>query len=182
MTLSQAQAAVTSAQNQLDADTAASAPQATLDKDTAALQQAQANLASTQLKVNQSNQQAAQQVTNASLSYQAAKLQYQSKIAPASSATVQADQAKVASAQATVDAAQAAVTGASIMAPADGLIIAVNILPGVNAPSDLRHRGVGRADGRDGQLRRGRHHQALKVGQSATVSVTAARCLGPRRR
>ncbi len=172
LTLSQAQAAVTSAQDQLNTDTAASAPQATLDKDTAALQQAQSNLTSTQLKVNQSNQQAAQQVTNASLSYQAAKLQYQSKIAPAPSATVQADQAQVASAQATVDAAQAYVTGATITAPADGLIIAVNILPGVNAPSTYAvEESVGpmvaTTSFAEADITK------LQVGQSATVNVTA---------
>lgn len=173
LTLSQAQAAVTSAQSQLDADTAASAPQATLDKDAAALAQAQSNLASNVLKVNQSNQQAAQQVTNASLSYQSAQLQYQTKIAPTSSATIQADQAKVASAQATVDADQAAVTGSSIVAPADGLIIAVNILPGVNAPSTYAIEEsigpmVATASFTESQI------TSLKVGQSATVSVTAA--------
>jgi macrolide-specific efflux system membrane fusion protein len=178
LTLSQAQDAVTSAQNQLSADTAASAPQATLDKDTAALQQAQANLASTQLKVNQSNQQAAQQVTNASLSYQAAQLSYQSKVAPASSATVQADQAQVASAQATVDAAQAAVNAASIVAPADGLIIAVNILPGVNAATNYAiEESVGpmvaTASFAEADI------PNLKVGQSATVSVTAAKTSVP---
>jgi RND family efflux transporter MFP subunit len=178
LTLSQAQAAITSAQNQLNIDTTASAPQATLDKDTAALQQAQASLASTQLKVNQSNQQAAQQVTNASLSYQAAQLSYQSKTAPTASTTVQADQAQVDSAQASMDAAQAVVDGASITAPADGLIIAVNLLPGVNAPSSYAiEESVGpmvaTASFAESDI------PNLKVGQSATVSVTAAKVSVP---
>ena len=176
LTLSQAQAAVAAAQAQLTADQNANppVPQAQIDKDTTALTQAQQSLASTQVKVNQSNQQAAQQVTNASLSYQAAELQYQSKTAPASTATIQADQAQVASAQATVNAYQAAVDGATLVAPADGLIIAVNILPGVNAPTSYAIEEsigpmVATASFSESDI------VNLKVGQSATVSVTAAK-------
>ncbi|MGD0248460.1 MAG: hypothetical protein ABSB75_05330 [Candidatus Limnocylindrales bacterium] len=178
MTLSQAQAAVTAAQAQLDADVTASAAQSVINKDTAALTQVQQDLATTQLKVSQSNQQAAQQVTNASLSYQAAELQYESKTAPAATATVQADQAQVASAQATVNADQAAVDAATLMAPADGLIIAVNILPGVNAPSGYAiEESVGpmvaTASFAESDI------ASLKVGQTATVSVTGAKVSVP---
>jgi HlyD family secretion protein len=178
MTLSQAQAAVTAAQAQLDADIAASAPQPVIDKDEADLAAAQQNLASTQLKVNQSNQQAAQQVTNAKLSYQAAELQYESKTAPATTATVQADQAQVASAQAAVNSAQAAVDGATLAAPADGLIIAVNILPGVNAPSGYAIElsvgpMVATAAFAESDI------ASLKLGQAATVTVTGAKVSVP---
>jgi len=166
LTLSQAKQAVTDAQT---AYNATPTPQ-TL----AALQQAQSSLATTQLRVNQSNQQAAQQVTNASLSLTAAKLQYQGKLAPAASATIVADEAQVASAQATVDAAQLAVTAATIFAPADGLIIAVNILPGVNAPSGYAIEEsvspmVATASFTESDITN------LKVGQSASVTVTAAK-------
>ena len=175
LTLTQAQDAVTTAQNQLSSDQAASPPvAATIAKDQAALATAQQSLASTQLSVNQSNQQAAQQVTNASLSYQAAELSYQSKVAPAPTATIQADQAQVASAQSTVNADQAAVSAATLTAPADGLIIAVNILPDVNAPTSgyAIEESVGpmvaNASFAESDI------ASLKVGQTATVSVTGA--------
>ena len=172
LTLSQAQDALTAAQAQLATDQAAdpAVPQTTIDKDNAAIASASQNLASTQLKVSQSNQQADQQVTNASLSYQAAQLSYQAKIAPAAAATIAADQAQVASAQAVVDADQLSVANAILSAPADGLIVAVNILPGVNAPSSYAiEESVGpmvaNAAFAEADISK------LKVGQPATVSV-----------
>jgi multidrug efflux pump subunit AcrA (membrane-fusion protein) len=178
LSVSQSQAAVTAAQNQLSADTAASASQSQLDKDTAALQAAQQSLASTQLKATQSNQQASQQVANASLSYQAAQLSYQSKTASAPTATVQADQAQVASDQAAVNAAQLAVTDSTLTAPADGLIIAVNILPGVNAPTTYAvEESVGpmvaTASFSESDI------ASLQVGQTASVTVTGAKATVP---
>jgi macrolide-specific efflux system membrane fusion protein len=178
LTLSQAQAAVTAAQAQLNSDTAASAAQSVLDKDAAALQTAQQSLPNTQLKVAQSNQQAAQQVTNASLNYQSAQLAYQSKTAPAPTATVQADQAQVASAQSAVNAAQLAVTDATLTAPADGLIVAVNLLPGVNAPSGYAVEEsigpmVATASFAESDIAN------LKVGQTASVYVTGAKTTVP---
>jgi len=180
LTLGQAQAAVTAAQNQLATDQAASPPVSVsqIDKDNAAITQAQQSLATTQLKVDQSNQQASQQVTSASLSYQAAQLQYQSKTSPAASSTILADQATVASAQTTVNAYQAAVTGATLVAPADGLIIAVNILPGVNAPSSYAIQisvgpMVATSSFAESDITN------LKIGQTATVSVTGAKVSVP---
>ena len=175
LSLAQAQAALASARATLAADqaTVPPVPAATIDKDNAAIAVAGQSLASTQLKVSGSNTQANQQVTNASLSYQAAKLAYQSKIAPASTADIAADQALVASAQSVVNADQLAVTNATLRAPADGLIIAVNILPGVNAPSSyaieesigpmIANAAFAEAD-----------ISKLAVGQSATVSIGGA--------
>jgi multidrug efflux pump subunit AcrA (membrane-fusion protein) len=174
LTLSQAKKAVTDAQKKLKADIAAGAPQTTIDADNNALAQAQSSLSSTQLKVNQSNQQATQQVSNAWLSLGAAQLQYNSKLAPVDSTTILADQAQVASAQAAVNAAQTAVTDATILAPTDGLIVAVNILPGVNAPSGYAIEEsvppmVATASFTESDI------TGLKVGQAASVSVTAAK-------
>jgi HlyD family secretion protein len=174
LTLTQAQAAVTSAQAKLNTDTTAAALQQTLDQDQSALAQAQAALASTQLKVDQSNQQAAQQVTNAQLQLASAQHQYDLKVAPAANATVLADQAQVDSAQASVASAQAAVAAATITAPSDGLIVAVNILAGVNAPSGHAiEESVGpmvaNASFAEATI------AGLKTGQAATVAVTAAK-------
>ena len=162
---------MTSAKAQLAADTAAKSPASVLSKDSAAVTTANQNYSTTKLKVSQSNTQASQQVTNANLSYQAAQLTYQSKIAPAATATVQADQAAVASAQATVNADQAGVTGSKLVAPADGLIIAVNLLPGVNAPTGYAIEEsigpmVANASFAESDIAN------LKVGQTASVSIS----------
>ncbi len=178
LTLSQAQAAVTTAQSQLAVDQTNGVPQPQIDKDNAAITQAQQSLAATRLKVDQSNQQAAQQVTNASLSYQSAQLQYQAKVAPAANATILADQAQVASAQTLVNSYQSAVTAATLVAPADGLIIAVNLLPGVNAPSGYAIQiSVGPMVATAGFAESDISN--LKIGQTATVSVTGAKVSVP---
>jgi macrolide-specific efflux system membrane fusion protein len=72
-----------------------------------------------------------------------------------------------------VDADQAAVNNATLTAPSDGLIIAVNVLPGVNAPSGYAiEESVGpmvaNAAFAESDIAN------LKVGQSATVSVSGA--------
>ena len=135
LTLSQAQAAVASAQAKLTADTAAAAKQPVIDADNAGLATAQDQLASTQLKVDQSNQQAAQQVTSARLSLTAAQHPYAGTVVPTPSATIVADEAQVATAQAALDAAQAAANVATIVAPSDGTVTSISIAPGVDAPS-----------------------------------------------
>jgi multidrug efflux pump subunit AcrA (membrane-fusion protein) len=171
--LATAKQAVTDAQTKLAADTEGT-PE--YDTDAAALATAQSNYTTISLQVSQSNTQAAQSVTNASLNYTAAKLSYQSKLAPASSSTIQSDQAQVASAQAVVDAAQSAVDYGTITAPADGLIVAVNILPGVNAPSGYAIEEsvapmVATASFTETDI------TGIKVGQSASVSVTAPKII-----
>jgi membrane fusion protein, macrolide-specific efflux system len=88
------------------------------------------------------------------------------------------DQAQVATAQATVNADQAIVTAATLTAPADGLIIAVNLLPGVNAPNGYAiEESVGPMVATAGFAES--DIASLKVGQSATVSVTGAKVSVP---
>jgi HlyD family secretion protein len=135
LTLNQAQAAITAAEAKLAADTTAGAAQPVLAADTAAVSTAQGQLASTQLKVDQSNQQAAQQVATARLSLTSAKDGYAGTVVPMASATVVTDQAQVAAAQATADATQAAAGVPTLVAPANGIVTAVNIVAGVDAPS-----------------------------------------------
>ena len=172
--LKQAQQAVTDAQTKLNDDQAASASAQQIASDQASLNQAQSSLQTTSLQVSQSNLQASQQVSNASLSYQSAQLQYQSKISPAANATILADQSSVATAQSAVNSAQAAVNAASITAPSDGLIIAVNLLTGVNAPTSgyAVEESVGpmvaNASFSESDVTK------LKVGQTANVTVSAA--------
>lgn len=88
------------------------------------------------------------------------------------------DQAQVATAQATVNADQAIVDAATLTAPADGLIIAVNLLPGVNAPSGYAiEESVGPMVATSGFAESDIAN--LKVGQTATVSITGAKVSVP---
>lgn len=91
----------------------------------------------------------------------------------AASATILSDEASVASAQATVNADTIIVNDATLVAPADGLIIAVNILPGVSAPSGYAVEEsirpmVATAAFAESDVAK------LALGQTATVSVTGA--------
>jgi macrolide-specific efflux system membrane fusion protein len=88
------------------------------------------------------------------------------------SSTILQDQAQVASAQAAYDHAKAAASQYQLVAPADGLVIAVNVLPGVNAPSGYAievESGslVAVASFTESDVNK------LESGQPATVSVTA---------
>jgi multidrug efflux pump subunit AcrA (membrane-fusion protein) len=88
------------------------------------------------------------------------------------SSTILQDQAQVATAQASSDHAKAAASQDQLVAPADGLVIAINILPGVNAPSGYAievESGslVAVASFTESDVNK------LESGQPATISVTA---------
>jgi multidrug efflux pump subunit AcrA (membrane-fusion protein) len=135
LTLQAARDAVTQAQAKLDADTSAGAAETVIAADQTALKSARDKLASTQVQVTASNNQAAQQVANAQLSLTSAQHAYDLKVAPASAAQVASDQAAVLTAQTAVDTAQTALQYATLVAPEDGVISAVNLTAGVAAPS-----------------------------------------------
>lgn len=135
LTLQGAEDAVTAAQAKLDADTAAGAAENVIAQDQTSLAAAQNKLASTKLQVTQSNQNASQQVANAGLAVTSAENNYTLKTAPASAATIAQDQAAVLTAQTELTNAQTAVKYANLVAPEDGVVTAVNITPGIAAPS-----------------------------------------------
>ena len=135
LTLQAARDGVTQAQAKLDADVAAGAADNVITADQSALKAAKDKLASTQVQVTASNNQAAQQVANAQLSVTSAQHSYDLKVAPASAAQIAADQAAVLTAQSAVDGAQTALQYATLVAPEDGVISAVNLTAGVAAPS-----------------------------------------------
>jgi RND family efflux transporter MFP subunit len=172
LTLQAARDAVSSAQAKLDADSAAGAPDDVIAADRTALSSAKDKLASTQVQVTASNNQAAQQVANAKLSLTSAQHSYDLKVAPASAAQISSDQAAVLTAQAAVDAAQTALQYATLVAPEDGVISAVNITAGVAAPTgdaitmqSKALQAVASASESD--------VGSLKPGMPATVVVTA---------
>jgi len=92
-------------------------------------------MASLKLSVAQSNTQAANSVRSAQLQLQSAQLGYTTKTAPATTAQLASDQASVSTAQQNVEAAQTRLDGANLVSPVDGVVLAVNIQPGVDAPS-----------------------------------------------
>ncbi|MGZ6339126.1 MAG: hypothetical protein ACXWNG_02040 [Candidatus Limnocylindrales bacterium] len=174
LNLSQAASAVTNAQQQLSSDTSAGKPQAVLDQDAAALSNAQAALASTQVKVKASNDQAANQVRSAQLGLTSAQHGYATKVAPATPAQIQADEAQVASAKAALQTAQQAVGAATIVAPVAGTVVAVNIVAGMVAPSGYA------IEVQTGQLVVTASFAetdvtSIKVGQAASVAIAAAK-------
>ena len=135
LTLQAAKDAVSLAQGKLEADSAAGAPADVIAADQAALETAKDKLASTQVQVTASNNQAAQQVANAKLSLTSAEHSYDLKVAAASAAQIASDQAAVLTAQTSVDSATTALQYATLVAPEAGVISAVNLTAGVAAPS-----------------------------------------------
>jgi RND family efflux transporter MFP subunit len=172
LSLSTAHSAVSSAKKQLKSDRNSSAPSTVISADKAALKQANQGLASTKAQVSASNHQAQQSVTSAKLAVSTAQNDYTTSIAPATDATIVADKAAVATAQQAADTAQSSLDLASIVAPADGTIVAIYAEPGLAAPSgDTVAIEVGpmevTAQFAESDL------PSLKAGQDATVTVTA---------
>ena len=172
--LSQQLAAINAANSKLATDQAAVPPSpATVAQDQSAVSSAQNAYDSLKLSVAQSNQQAANSITNARNQLTSAQLGYATKTAPVSAAQIASDQAAVATAQQSVDNAQTALQYATLTAPVDGTILTVNLTAGVNAPSGAAitmqsaafqvSAAVAEAD-----------LPTVKLGQDATVTLTAS--------
>ncbi len=172
LSIANANTALSQAKATLSADQAASAPADQINQDKAAVTNANQNLAQAKAKATQSNNQAAESVASAELQVTSAEQGYSSKTAPAPALTILSDKASVATAQTAVDSAQTTVNLASITAPADGTVIAVSIVPGLDAPSGdaIEMQGTQlqvTADFAETDL------PSLKVGQAATLAITA---------
>jgi HlyD family secretion protein len=172
VSLSQARSAVVRAEDQLATDKKDGAPAQTISGDKAAITQAEQNVASTEARNTASNHSAENQVTNASHGVTSAIDNYDKAIAPATAAQIATDESAVASAQSSLTVAKTAVSNASIVAPVAGVVTAVNIVAGANAPSgaaitlasaDLQVT----ADFSETDL------PSLKVGQAASVTIKA---------
>ncbi len=172
LSLRQAQAAVDKAMAQLATDAAAGAPETVLDQDRAAIATAQDQLASTKLKISQSNAQAANSVTSASLALANARTSYSVATAPASDAQLASDRAAVLTAQVALDDAQATLDNADLRAPVDGLVISVEIENGVTAPSGYAIEIQGTAMEVVASFTES-DMSSLAVGQAATITLTA---------
>ncbi len=172
LSLLNAKSSVSDANGQLTRDTNASASSDVLRADRVAVRNAGRSLTSTRNQNAASAASAAQNVTSAQLALDDAQRTYATAVAPATADVIAADQAAVAQAQQAVDDAQAQVAGASIVAPADGLIISIDLATGSTAPSgDAIQMEVGpmqvTADFTESDL------TALAAGQPASVTVSA---------
>ena len=172
LSISNANTALSQAKATLAADEAASAPAQQIDQDKTAVTNATQNLAQAKAKATQSNNQSAQSIASAQLQVTSAEQGYKSKTAPAPALTILSDKASVATAQTSVDNAAATVKLAQITAPADGVITAISIVAGLDAPSG----DAIQMEGSQMQITASfaeKDLPSLKVGQAATISITA---------
>lgn len=168
----QSEAAVARAKKAYEAARDAHQPAAVKKQLYDAWVQAKESIASLRLQASQSNTQAANQVASARTQVTSAQLQYKEKTARADAATLATDEASVAQAQQEVAAAKAALDYASLASPVDGVIVAVNVTPGLAAPSSqaITVRSAAfevSASVTESDL------PLLEMGQEATVTVTA---------
>jgi multidrug efflux pump subunit AcrA (membrane-fusion protein) len=170
--LSQAQAAVNRALSSYNTAKREKQPSSAISQAKSAWTQARESLASLKLQVSQSNRQASNQVSQSKLSVQSAQYAYQQKLAKADAATIAGDQAAVAQAEQAVATAKAALAYTTLASPVDGIVAAVNVSPGLAAPSgaavSVRSSALQvTASVTESDL------PLVVVGQAATVTITA---------
>jgi HlyD family secretion protein len=169
--LKQAEAAVTQT---AEAYTAAKKQglQTAIDQAYSAWTQARNSLASLKLQIRQSNTQASNQISQANLQVRSAQLAYEQKTAKATAATLATDRAAVAQAQQAVTTAKNALTYTTLVSPVAGVVVAVNVTPGLAAPSGaaitIRSNDLEvAASVTESDL------PSIALGQDVTVTVTA---------
>ena len=171
LSIKKAKASVAQAKAQYKADVKAKAPSQTLSQDRANITNAGDNLTQTYLQVASSNRQAASQITSARQSLASAKRTYTSSTAKAASATLVADDVTIANAQAALADAQTALAAATLTAPIDGRVTAVNVTVGDEAAGTAiefqsTQLALSVSVSEDDIL-------SLKVGQAASVAISA---------
>jgi multidrug efflux pump subunit AcrA (membrane-fusion protein) len=169
--LEAARQAVSDANDKRAADREADAPQATIDADTAAVKAAKASLAAVKLQVAAGNRSASNQVTSAKLSLKSAERTYDSATSSADDATLAADDVAIAEAEQALADAEAALAAATLVAPIDGRITAVNVAVGDDASGTAielqsTQMAVSLSVTEDDIL-------SIAVGQAATVAISA---------
>jgi multidrug efflux pump subunit AcrA (membrane-fusion protein) len=170
--IARAQSALSSAQKQLASDKGAKKDPPTIAVDEATLAAAQQALDTAQLDATASVNQSTSSVNSAQLDITAAEDAYNTRTERAPSAQIAGDRGGVANASSSAASAAATLAGARIAAPADGVVVAVNVSPGIDAPSgdaiQLQAGGMQvTAEFSESDL------PTLAVNQPATVTVTA---------
>ena len=170
--LQQAQEALKLTQDKLIADQAAGPSSTTIAADQSAIRAAQRQVDNLTLSAKNNAANATAQIASSSQSLTAAKTAYALKVVGATAAQIDADRASVANAQESVRQAQSTLDGATLTSPADGLVVAVNVVPGTIAPSGSAltlESGpmVVTAAFAESDI------PSIEVGQAASVTVTA---------
>ena len=169
--LRQAAQAVTAAKAQYKRDVAAGAAVQVRTQDKQAITNAQQAYASTSLQASASNRQAASQVTSARQSLSTANRNYDTATTSANDATLLTDDVAIANATQALADAKAALAAATITAPIDGRVTAVNAVVGQDSTGtaiELQSTQLALAVSvtEDDIL-------SLKVGQPANVTISA---------
>ena len=170
--IGQSESNVTAARQQLADDRDAGAPDTVLQADRDAVQQARDSLALLRVQVDAQNRQAQDQVDSAQLALDQAHNSYDSKTEPASAEVLASDRANLIQAQQALADAQANVEAATLSAPIDGTVVAVNLVAGTTAPSGDAIQIMGNDMQVTAQFAES-DLPSLAVGQSATVTVSA---------
>ncbi|HVA86330.1 MAG TPA: HlyD family efflux transporter periplasmic adaptor subunit [Candidatus Saccharimonadales bacterium] len=131
--IASARAAVTAAQHAYDLKVEPAST--TLFADEKAIAGAQQSLNAAEVQAQTSASTASSQVTSAAQGITAAKDGYATKVAPAPASTIASDQAAVTTAQGAVETVQQSISDAQIVAPVDGTVVSVAIMPGIVARS-----------------------------------------------
>jgi macrolide-specific efflux system membrane fusion protein len=171
LSIKKAKASVTQAKAQYTADLKAKAPSQTLSQDRTNITNARDNLTQAYLQVASSNRQAANQITSARQSLATAKRTYSSSTAKATSAILVADDVAIANAQTALETAATALAAATLTAPIDGRVTAVNVAVGDDASGTAielqsTQLALSVSVSEDDIL-------SLKVGQAASVAISA---------
>jgi membrane fusion protein, macrolide-specific efflux system len=171
LSLTQARRTLSDARQQLADDRDAGAPSSVKTQDKQAITQAEQGLKSTKLQTASNNRQAESQVASAQLALEAAQRGYTTATTSADAATIAADRVAISDAQDAVDNARAALDAATIRAPIDGRITAVNVKVGDDATGTAielqsTQMAVTIAVGESDIL-------SIKNGQTANVDVSA---------
>ena len=170
--LSQLQAALATAQQKLADDQTAGPAESTIKADQSAIDQAQQQLDTLQLTITSSVSSAANQLASAELSLSSSQHNYSTRIAPADASTIANDKASVATATTAVNDARDTLNRFSLKAPVDGVVTAVNVVPGTTAPSSA-DIAVASLQMEVSATVTETDYPSLKVGQAVNVSITA---------
>ena len=170
--LSQAQAALATAQQKLVDDQAAGPSDTTIKGDQAAVDQAQQQLATLKLSISASDSSAANQLASAELSLSSSQHNYATRVAAADPSTIATDKASVATALSSVTSAKDTLSRSNLTSPVDGVVTAVNVVTGATAPAsaDLT---VASLQMEVSATVTESDYPSLKLGQAVSVSITA---------
>ena len=130
--LQQAKDALADAEDKLANDKDDGAPKSVINGDKDAVASAQDALDLEKIQVESSNRQAQEQVDSAQLSLDSANNTFESQTSAASDEQIASDKASLLTAQQNLEDAQAQLDGATITAPIEGTVMAVNVVEGIN--------------------------------------------------